>query len=288
MIHSMTAYGRAEDSNNNNSISCEIRSVNHRYLELSIRLPEELRPIEQKIREHISDKLKRGKIDCNIRIEQHNVHNETLSINEDLLKKVIDLAEKTNIDLTASSPLNALDLLRWPGVLEKNILDPETTNKPLLKLIDQTLDIVIDTRLREGLKIKKMLTERCVKIKKIVADIREKMPIILKNLREKLIERAQELSSELDNDRLEQELLFMSQKMDIAEEIDRLNAHVDEVIRVVDQKEPIGRRLDFLMQEMNRESNTLGSKSYQLDTSNASVELKVLIEQMREQIQNIE
>jgi len=127
-----------------------------------------------------------------------------------------------------------------------------------LKLIDQALDIVIDTRLREGLKIKKMLTERCVKIKKIVDDIRGKMPIILKNLREKLIERAQELSSELDNDRLEQELLFMSQKMDIAEEIDRLNAHVDEVIRVVDQKEPIGRRLDFLMQEMNRESNTLG------------------------------
>ncbi len=152
MIHSMTAYGRAEDSNNNNSISCEIRSVNHRYLELSIRLPEELRPIEQKIREQISDKLKRGKIDCNIRIEQHNVHNEMLSINDDLLKKVIGLAEKTNIDLTASSPLNALDLLRWPGVLEKNILDPETINKPLLKLIDQTLDTVIDTRIREGLK----------------------------------------------------------------------------------------------------------------------------------------
>ena len=288
MIHSMTAYGRTEDSNNEISISCTIKSVNHRYSDISIHLPEELRPLEQKIREHISDKIQRGKVDCNIHIDKHHIHNEILSINQDLLKKIVEASEKINSNLSDSAPLNSLDLLRWPGVLEKNILDPKTLDKSLLKLVDETLKIVIETRQREGIKIKKMLTDRCTKVKNVIDSVRKEMPKILKNLREKLSQRVQELSSELENDRFEQELLFLSQKMDVEEEVDRLNAHVDEVIRVIDQNEPIGRRLDFLMQEMNREANTLGSKSYDLHTSNASVELKVLIEQMREQIQNIE
>jgi len=288
MIHSMTAYGRAESSDNLNSISCEIKSVNHRYSEISIRLPEELRPLEQKIRDHISSKIKRGKIECNIRIEQQDTYNAALSINQDLLKNVIEVAEKINSNLSTSTSLNSLDLLRWPGVLKKNALDVKKIDKLLFKLVDDVIDIVIDTRQREGKKIKKMITDRCSKIKKIINDVRKKMPTILKNFRKKLTARVQEVSNELDNERFEQELLFMSQKMDIEEEIDRLNAHIDEVIRVVNQSEPVGRRLDFLMQEMNRESNTLGSKSYHIKTSNASVELKVLVEQMREQIQNIE
>ncbi|MEC7875970.1 MAG: YicC/YloC family endoribonuclease [Pseudomonadota bacterium] len=288
MIHSMTAYGRSEDSNSQSSISCEIRSINHRYSEISIRLPEELRPLEQKIRDHISDKIKRGKIECNIRIEQYNTYNEVLSINQELLKNIIEAAEETNSNLSTFAPLNSLDLLRWPGVLEKSTLDVEKIGKSIFQLVDEAINIVIDTRQREGKKIKKMLTERCSKIKKIINNVRKQMPTILKNVRKKLTQRIQEISNELNDDRLEQELLFLSQKMDIEEEIDRLNAHVDEVIRVIDQKEPIGRRLDFLMQEMNRESNTLGSKSNHIYTSNASVELKVLIEQMREQIQNIE
>ena len=288
MIHSMTAYGRTEDLKKDKSISCEIRTVNHRYLEISIRLPEELKPLEEKVREYISRKLKRGKIDCNIRIEQHGANNKSLLINQDFLKKVVDAAEKTRQNLSNSDSLNVLDLLRWPGVLEKNTLDPKIINKPVLNSLTRTLDIVVDTRQREGIKIKKMLAQRCVKIKKIINNIQKKMPIIQKNLRKKLMQRAKELSSQLDNDRLEQELLLLSQKMDIAEEIDRLFAHVEEVMRVTNQKGPMGRRLDFLMQEMNRESNTLGSKSYHIKTSNASVELKVLVEQMREQIQNIE
>ncbi len=288
MICSMTAYGRVENSDNQNSISCEIRSINHRYSEISIRLPDELRPLEQKIRNHISDKIKRGKIECNIRIEQQDAYNEALSINKDLLKNIIEVAEKINSNLSTSTSLNSLDLLRWPGVLRKKTLDVKKIDKLLFKLVDEAIDIVIDTRQREGKKIKKMITDRCSKIKKIINDVRKKMPTILKSFRKKLTDRVQEISSELDNERFEQELLYISQKMDIEEEIDRLNAHIDEVIRVVDQKGPIGRRLDFLMQEMNRESNTLGSKSYHIKTSNASVELKVLVEQMREQIQNIE
>ena len=288
MIHSMTAYGRVENSEGQNSISCEIRSVNHRYSEISIRLPEELRPLEQKIRDHISGKIKRGKIECNIRIEKHNAYNEALSINQDLLKNIIEAAKRINSDLSTSAPLDSLDLLRWPGVLEKSTLDVEEIGKLLFPLVKEAIDIVIDTRQREGEKIKKMLTDRCTKIKEIISNVKKQIPDILKNYRKKLTQRVQEISDELDNDRLEQELLFLSQKADIEEEIDRLGAHVDEVVRVIDRKEPIGRRLDFLMQEMNRESNTLGSKSNHIYTSNASVELKVVIEQMREQIQNIE
>ena len=288
MIRSMTAYGRVENSEGQNSISCEIRSVNHRYSEISIRLPEELRPLEQKIRDHISGKIKRGKIECNIRIEKHNAYDESLSINQDLLKNIIEAAKRINSDLSTSAPLDSLDLLRWPGVLEKSTLDVEEIGKLLFPLVKEAIDIVIDTRQREGEKIKKMLTDRCTKIKEIISNVKKQIPDILKNYRKKLTQRVQEISDELDNDRLEQELLFLSQKADIEEEIDRLGAHVDEVVRVIDRKEPIGRRLDFLMQEMNRESNTLGSKSNHIYTSNASVELKVVIEQMREQIQNIE
>jgi uncharacterized protein (TIGR00255 family) len=288
MIKSMTAYGRTEHSGDWGEASCEIRSVNHRYLEMSIRLPEELRLLEQTIRERISNRLKRGKIDCNIRFEKGKTSNGALPVNQDLLAKVIETAEKTNAQLKTASPLNPLELLRWPGVLDKDVPDPEAISVPLLELVDQSLDAVIDTRQREGEKIRNMILERCTSTKEIVSKVRELMPTILDNLREKLTLRAQELSSELDNERLEQELLLLAQKMDVAEEMDRLGAHIDEVIRVLDQNGPVGRRLDFLMQEMNRESNTLGSKSSSLDTTNSSVDLKVLIEQMREQIQNIE
>ena len=288
MIQSMTAYGRAEDSGTWGAASCEIRSVNHRYLEISIRLPEELRLLEQTIREHISKRLKRGKIDCNIRFEQRDSANDRLPVNEELLKKLIETAEQTNAKLANTSKINPLELLRWPGVLDKDVPDPEAFSGPLLDLVDHTLEAVIDTRKREGEKIKDMILERCKAAKENVTAVRNLLPTIIEKQREKLMQRAQELSTELDNDRLEQELLILSQKMDVAEEMDRLDAHIDEVSRVLDQNAPVGRRLDFLMQEMNRESNTLGSKSIHLDTTNTSVDLKVLIEQMREQIQNIE
>ena len=288
MIKSMTSYGRAEHSGEWGEASCEIRSVNHRYLEMSIRLPEELRLLEQAIRDVLSKQLKRGNIDCNIRYQQHEGSKGTLPVNKELVKKIIETAEKTNAQITSPAPINSLELLRWPGVLDRDIPDPEAINKPLLELVNQTLVAVIDTRQREGDKIRTMIMERNKAAKIIVNCVREQLPTILDNIREKLTLRVQKLSSAFDNDRLEQELLLLSQKMDVAEEIDRLDAHIDEVQRVLDQHGPVGRRLDFLMQEMNRESNTLGSKSIHLDTTKASVDLKVLIEQMREQIQNIE
>ncbi len=288
MIKSMTSYGRTEHSGDWGEASCEIRTVNHRYLEMSLRLPEELRFLEQKIRDHISSKLKRGKVDCNIRFAQQEISNDALPVNQELLAKVIETAEATSTQLKMPSPLNPLELLRWPGVLDKDVPDPEKIATPILEIIDLTLDTVIETREREGEKIRTMVLERCATSKEIVSKVRELMPDILNNIRDKLLLRAQELSSEFNQDRLEQELLLLTQKMDVAEEMDRLDAHIDEVSRVLEQKGPVGRRLDFLMQEMNRESNTLGSKSAHLDTTNSSVDLKVLIEQMREQIQNIE
>ena len=288
MIKSMTAYGRAESSGEWGEASCEIRSVNHRYLEMSIRLPEELRLLEQAIRDLLSKQLKRGKVDCNIRYEQSENFKGTLPVNQDLLTKILETAETTNAQLKSPAPINPLELLRWPGVLDRDVPDPEAISGPLLELVNETLTAVIDTRQREGDKTRTMILERSKAAKQIVARVREQMPTILKGIREKLTLRVQELSVEFDNDRLEQELLLLSQKMDVAEEMDRLDAHIDEVQRVLDQDGPVGRRLDFLMQEMNRESNTLGSKSAHLDTTNSSVDLKVLIEQMREQIQNIE
>ncbi|MCG8379294.1 MAG: YicC family protein [Proteobacteria bacterium] len=288
MIQSMTAYGRTEHSGDWGEASCEIRSVNHRYLEMSIRLPEELRMLEQAIRDCISNKIKRGKIDCNIRFEQRASNNNGLPINEELLNKLIETAENTNSRLKDATPLNPLELLRWPGVLDKDIPDPEKISPPILELVNQTLDNVIEARQREGEKIRTMIIERCDLVKDNVIKVRKQLPSILENQREKLLQKVQELSAELDNERLEQELLFLSQKMDVAEELDRLDAHIDEVNRVLQQSGPVGRKLDFLMQELNRESNTLGSKSIHLDTSNASVDLKVLVEQMREQIQNVE
>lgn len=284
----MTAYGRVEQSGNWGEASCEIRTVNHRYLEVSLRLPEELRFLEQKIRDHISAKLNRGKIDCSIRFTQQDSSKEALPVNHELLEKVIETAESTSRKIKTPAPINPLELLRWPGILDKDVPDPEKIGAPLLALLEQTLDVVVDTRQREGEKIKAMVLERCKSAKQIVTTVFEKMPTIQNNLREKLVSKTQELTSEFNQDRLEQELLLLAQKMDVTEEMDRLNAHIEEVCRVLEQNTPVGRRLDFLMQEMNRESNTLGSKSAHIDTTNSSVELKVIIEQIREQIQNIE
>ncbi len=288
MIKSMTAYGRVEDSGDWGEASCEIRSVNHRYLEMSIRLPEELRSLEQTIRARISNQLKRGKVDCNIRFERRETFKDVLPVNQELLSKIIETAEITNAKLKNAAAINPLELLRWPGVLDKDATDPEAISTPLLKLVDQTLIAVVETREREGEKTKKMILDRCIATREIVARVREQMPTILDGIREKLTLRVQELKTEFNNERLEQELLLLTQKLDVAEEMDRLDAHIDEVQRVLEQPDAVGRRLDFLMQEMNRESNTLGSKSAHLDTTNSSVDLKVLIEQMREQIQNIE
>ncbi len=288
MTASMTAYGRTEESSETGHITWEIRSVNHRYLELNIRLPEELRMLETRVRKHISSKLKRGKVDCSLRFDANEVSGNGLSINKDLANNLVKSAESIQSSISNPVTLNAMDVLRWPGVINRDMIDAESISDSLLKQLDITLESVVETRLGEGEKLQAMILERCDNIATLLKTFKEKLPEIQQILRDRLTDKSQELSIELDKDRLEQEILLLVQKSDVAEELDRLDAHLGEVRQVLQKNEPVGRRLDFLMQELNREANTLGSKAANLDYTNTSVDLKVLIEQMREQIQNIE
>ena len=286
MLASMTAFGRMEETGVWGNAIWEIRTVNHRYLDMVIRLPDELRMLEPAIRETISARIKRGKVDCTLRIEPGTASSMDIPVNRDLVDKLLHTAE--NLPITSPGNINPIDVLRWPGVINKEALDLNQMSDHLLSLLIRTLDNLVETRSREGEKIKSMIIERCDKTAQQVNQVRSQIPEIMEGVRQRYLSRAQELNNELDNERLEQEMLLLAQKMDVEEEIDRLQAHIEEVRRVLNENQPVGRRLDFLMQEMNREANTLGSKSVHIDTTNSSVELKVLIEQMREQIQNIE
>ncbi|HSR63024.1 MAG TPA: YicC/YloC family endoribonuclease [Gammaproteobacteria bacterium] len=288
MIASMTAFGRTEKNTEIGRVIWEIRSVNHRYLEISLRLPDDLRMLENSIREHISGRINRGKIDCSLRYEPGENIDTGLSVNTRLVQSILESADSIWSSIPDPGKINPIEVLRWPGVINRETPDPEVVGGPLLAQLDKTLDIVIQTRQREGEKLKAMIMDRCKAIKDIVTDIKEKLPDIMTTLRERLQSRAEELQVDLDNERLEQEVVLLAQKYDVAEEMDRLETHIGEVLDVLERNEPVGRRLDFLMQELHREANTLGSKSVHYDCSNASVELKVLIEQMREQVQNIE
>ena len=288
MTASMTAYGRIEESNEIGHVIWEIRTVNHRYLEVSIRLPEELRMLETKIREHISNKIKRGKVDCSLRFDADDGSRKGLSINKELAKNLVKSAESIQSLMNNPSALNAMDILQWSGVINRDMIDAESISIPLLEQLDATLEHVVETRLGEGQKLQSMIIDRCDRIATLLKVFKTKLLDIQQMLRDRLLQKSQELSVELDKDRFEQEILLLVQKSDVAEELDRLDAHLDEIRQVLQKDEPVGRRLDFLMQELNREANTLGSKAANIDCTNTSVDLKVLIEQMREQIQNIE
>ena len=285
MVASMTAFARREDTGEWGHAVWEIRTVNHRYLDISIRLPEELRVLEGEVRERISARIKRGKTECNLRFNSDSVAGD-FNVNTGLVEKIIQAS--ADLPVTEPAPINPVDILRWPGVIDKNTPDLEQLGKSLISLLDQTLEDLLETRHREGKKISEMIETRCDLSLQQVHRIREIIPEIIASTSDRHVARVREIGIELDNGRLEQEIALLSQKLDVAEELDRLETHTLEVKRVLTDAEPVGRRLDFLMQEMNREANTLGSKSAHIDTSNASIELKVLIEQMREQIQNIE
>ena len=285
MVASMTAFARCEDSGDWGHAVWEIRTVNHRYLDISIRLPEELRVLEGSVRERISASIKRGKVECNLRYDTDSVADD-ISVNARLTEKIIQASRVLPVDNPL--PINPIDVLRWPGVIDKNTPDLERVGNHLINLLDQALQGIVDNRRREGEKTGRMIEDRCDLSLQQVKQVRGKVPEIIASLSERHKARVQELDLELDNGRVEQEIALLSQKLDVAEELDRLETHIHEVKRVLTETEPMGRRLDFLMQEMNREANTLGSKSAHVDTSNASIELKVLIEQMREQVQNIE
>ena len=286
MIRSMTAYASAEASGPLGTLACEVRTVNHRYLEQSPRLPEELRTFEPLVRELVSERLSRGKVDVTLRLRGED-RPDSLEVNPTLLARLAELHH----DLSAQFPgmtVQSTELLRFPGVLRQPEVDREAQQRALVEVLGKALDALTATREREGAKLASLVGERLDAIVAIVADVRGMMPAIRAGLRARLESRLADLKQPADPGRLEQELVLQITRSDVDEELDRLDAHVAEARRVLGLDEPVGRRLDFLMQEFNREANTLGSKAIDTRSTNAAVELKVLIEQMREQVQNIE
>jgi len=291
MIHSMTAFSRQEGDTENGHLIWELRSVNHRFSEVSLRLPEELRFLEPKIREQVAKRIKRGKIDATLRFQTTGrADNESppLEIDKPLVEKLAHVTREIDQLLYNAAPINALEVLQWPGVLKVPEKNTQQLAADAQALLETALADLLDARAREGEKLKAVIEARCAAIDVQTKTVMARLPAILQAARERLEKRLAEIQGELDPARLEQEVVLLLNKADVDEEIERLKAHVDEVRRVLAQGGPIGRRLDFLMQELNREANTLGSKSVHADTTIVSVELKVLIEQMREQIQNIE
>jgi uncharacterized protein (TIGR00255 family) len=287
MIRSMTAYASAEGAGPSGTLTCELRTVNHRYLEISPRLPEEMRGFESAVRERIAARLSRGKVDVTVRLRSEPGSGEGLRINGSVLSRLSELA----LDLEQRFPrmhIEFTELLRFPGVLQQPETDADALQGALLDVLDRALSVLGDTRGREGAKLGDMLRDRLDAVDKIVGDVRGWIPEIRAALRARLETRLADIRQPVEPGRLEQELVLQITRIDVDEELDRLATHISEARRVLALKEPVGRRLDFLMQEFNREANTLGSKSVDSRTTNAAVELKVLIEQMREQVQNIE
>lgn len=287
MIHSMTAYARKELKGDWGTAVWEIRSVNQRYLETYIRLPEQLRSLEPVLRERFRAKLQRGKVECNLRFEAAQAAASQLHINEELARLIIDSANWVMKE-AGQGQLNPVDVLRWPGVMAAAEQDMDVVATELMAGFDLTMDDFLASRASEGANLKALIEQRLAGIQVEVKKVREHLPQIIEWQRQKLTDRLAEVKVELDPARIEQEIVLLAQKIDVAEELDRLEMHIGETTKIMKKGGACGRRLDFMMQEFNRESNTLGSKSINAEVTQSAVELKVLIEQMREQIQNIE
>ena len=287
MLRSMTAFASADADTGQGTLAVELRSVNHRYLELGLRLPDELRSLEPLVRERVAAKLSRGKIDLGIRYKPALDDAAAIVVDDALVARLADTAQA----LAAKFPQLRVDftaLLGWPGVLLDRDTDQESLREAALGLLDKALTEMVAARGREGERLGGFMRERLDAMERIVAEVRAHLPEIRAALRARFESRVAELKQPLEPGRVEQEVVLQVQRMDVDEELDRLTAHIAEARRIFGLKEAVGRRLDFLMQEFNREANTLGSKSADPRTTNAAVELKVLIEQMREQVQNLE
>ena len=289
MVHSMTGFAGADRQTAAGRLSWEIRSVNHRYLEIGLRLPEEFRALEPAIREVLSAQFSRGKLDATLRFAPDAAaQSAEAALNAGLASRLAELHRELQL-LTGLEQQPDLDaLLRWPGVVSERQPDPEPLHRAALETLREAVTALKAARRREGAKLAELIRERLDGVATEVAAVRGWLPEIREALRQKLLNRVSELPLPLEPGRIEQEVALMVQKIDVDEELDRLDAHVTEARRALELAEPVGRRLDFLMQEFNRESNTLSSKSVDRRTTQAAVELKVLIEQMREQVQNIE
>lgn len=288
MLRSMTAYDRKERSGDWGKLSWELRSINHRFLDIYPRLPEELRHLEPTVRERVGNTLARGKVECNLRYRPAAGVVTEIEVNWRYTERVLAACGALSQQLSTVAPVNPLELLRLPGVVKESEPDLEPVGAAALELLDQTIAGLIESREREGGKLAEIVRDRADKIGQLASEVRARRQEVNASIRDKLTNRLKELDVSMDPGRLEQELVIIAQRMDVDEELDRLETHVTEVLRVLKRREPVGRRLDFLMQELNREANTLSSKSGDARTTAAGVEMKVLIEQMREQIQNIE
>jgi uncharacterized protein (TIGR00255 family) len=286
MIRSMTAYAGGERVTPWGTLGCELRSVNHRFLEVGVRLPEDLRSLEPQLRERVSTRVSRGKLDLVMRLRSPEA-STSLAVNEVLVEQLGDLALRLHSRFPHMR-IGFTELLQYPGVLRADSTDAAALQAEALALLDETIDSFVQAREREGQKLAEAISERVDGVERIAAEVRTLIPVIREGQRAKLAARLADLPHPMDPGRAEQELVLWLQKLDVDEELDRLSSHISEIRRVLKQREPVGRRLDFLLQEFNREANTTGSKSVDARTSNAAVELKVLIDQIREQVQNIE
>lgn len=288
MTKSMTAFARTQQALDQGELIWEIRSVNHRYLELHFKIPDDFRASESAFREILQQRLKRGKVECHLRFNANRQHAEAVSVNLEQAKSLIHACHEITDLLHQTSEVDAFEVLKWPGVVQDTKMDL----KPVLIAAESGLKTSLDelnaNREREGERLRELILQRCDSVQQIVNETRKKLPEIHSRYQQRLCERLDEIKIEVNNDRLEQELVHLAHKMDVDEELDRLDSHLQEIRDILNRDEAVGRRLDFLMQEFNREANTLGSKSADISSTNASVELKVLIEQMREQVQNIE
>lgn len=288
MIRSMTGFARVEKKHDFGILSWELRSVNHRFLDMSARIPEELRGIEQTVRDTVARVLSRGKLDCILRFKSDGAVAADIQIDAAVVQSLLAASAQISQLMRGQNELKPLDVLRWPGVIKEVERDFTPVETAALSLLQEGLRQLLAMREREGERIKNLVLQRCDAISEIVGRVRQRRPQVMNLIRDKIRQRLGELEVQVDQNRFEQELVMITQRMDVDEELDRLEAHLAEVRNVFGQDQPAGRRLDFLMQELNREANTLGSKSGDVETTQAAVDLKVLIEQMREQIQNVE
>lgn len=288
MARSMTGFARRETRAAFGVLVWEVRSVNHRYLDMSLRLPEELRALEAECRERVAAEVKRGKLDGQLRFEPAAGGQAAIKVDEARARAVIEAAFALPSKNVNMAQLNPMDVLRWPGVVQEPALDVAAVGEAALALLKQTLADLTAARAREGERTATVLKERAARIGAIVQALRARQGEMLAALRDKFRARIEELKVQVDPQRLEQELVILAQRLDVAEELDRLDSHLKEFGDTLKGSEAVGRRLDFLMQEFNREANTLGSKSQDAAITQQVVDLKVLIEQMREQVQNLE
>ncbi len=288
MLHSMTGFARESAESPLGTLTWELRAVNHRYFDVQFRIPDELRPHEQALRQRIHATLKRGKIECSLNVRRAFDASRELALDDQLVAALAARLETLASTLREPGRVDPMDVLRWPGVIEAVEIEAEPLLDESSRLLDAAVHSLQTMRASEGDRIAQMLESRLSDVEHIASNVRARMPQVLEAARTRQRERIDKLDVTADPERLEVELALVAQKLDIDEELDRLDSHVHEIRAALGNDEPVGRRLDFLMQELNREANTLASKSADAETTKAAVELKVLIEQMREQIQNVE